>query len=150
MTVFLLILHGLLAVLLLGAITHQCIAAWAPFEQPKPTGFIASARRTRPRLYANAVVVLYMLTLLLGALIYPEFRVEVRSRFDLEVPAASGSFEIKEHFAAIGLGLLPAYWYSWRPGTRFPGTSRVLTALLTLIVWSGFLIGHVLNNLEGL
>jgi hypothetical protein len=61
--------------------------------------------------FANAIVVLYAVSALLGALLYLRFRVAVRP--DLERAGhwqALGLFELKEHFAAIGLALLPAYW----------------------------------------
>ena len=28
--------------------------------------------------------------------------------------SAHGAFELKEHFVAVGLGMLPAYWDFWR------------------------------------
>lgn len=64
---------------------------------------------------------------------------------------ALGLFDLKEHFIAIGLGLLPAYWVCWR--RPIPGdvgrTRAVLTAIFAFIVWWGFLLGHVLNNILG-
>ena len=58
----------------------------------------------------------------------------------------SGAFAVP-----IGLGLLPAYWVCWqRPlqgeSTR---TRAVLTLILAISVWWGFLIGHVMNNIMG-
>ena len=51
----------------------------------------------------------------LGAVIYGEYRISVRVVLqELQLNAANGSFELKEHLAAIGLGMLPAYWWSWR------------------------------------
>ena len=44
MIVFLLILHSLLAVALLGAITHQAISAWAPASRARAGTFIGRMR----------------------------------------------------------------------------------------------------------
>jgi hypothetical protein len=90
---------------------------------------------------------------LLGAIVYLHFRVAVRP--DLERGGhwpALGFFDLKEHFAAIGLGLLPAYWVCWRrPLPDESGRARAaLTAILSFIVWWSLLVGHVVNNVMGL
>jgi hypothetical protein len=60
-------------------------------------------------------------------------------------------FELKEHFVAVGLGILPAYWYFWRqpPAADHLRTRAALTAVLAFIVWWSFLVGHILNNIRG-
>ena len=108
----LLIVHGLLAVALLGAITHQA----------------------------------------LGAVIYTHYTISSRiAIIQLQLWKPYGLFEIKEHFAALGLAVLPAYWYFWRVPNAPGATSArgMLTAVLTFIVWWNFLIGHIINNLRG-
>jgi hypothetical protein len=63
-----------------------------------------------------------------------------------------GFFDMKEHFAAIGFALLPAYWVCWQgpAGMDAPAQSRtMLTTILTFIVWWGFLTGHVVNDIRG-
>jgi hypothetical protein len=100
----------------------------------------------------NAVVVLYLATASLGAIIYPSYRLTIRviiQQLDLNI--ANGVFELKEHFVAVGLGMLPAYWYFWRqppPGDHLR-TRAVLTAVLAFIVWWSFIVGHILNNIRG-
>ena len=145
----LLILHGLLAVALLGAITHQAFATGRPAKRPS---FIARYRAVTASGYANAVVVLFVVTSIGGALLYPQYRLDIRPTLeDLDLRAANGVFEIKEHLAAIGLGLLPAYWFFWRQPLNVDGliARRYLTWLLAFIVWWNFLVGHVLNNIRG-
>src|SRR5215475_2194212 len=66
----LLITHGILAVLLLGAITHQAIGAAWPVTKRAP-GFWNSLRSTNGMSYTNAVVVLFLVTFVLGLIIYP-------------------------------------------------------------------------------
>ncbi|HLT20037.1 MAG TPA: hypothetical protein VKZ96_11315 [Thermomicrobiales bacterium] len=149
----LLILHGLAAVFLIGALTHQA-AGLLRTAAPAGRGFVQRFAAVRPGGYAGAIVVLYLVTLLLGALIYPSYALGPRAAIRVEWPAAFASFEIKEHFAALGLALLPAYWELWRgaPPEEEKGsaTRRAVTLLLALIVWVAFLVGRVLNNLGGL
>ena len=144
----LLIVHGLLAVALLGAITHQAAAVLVPATRPAGS-FVGRFRAVPGPSYVNAVVVLYLVTAMLGGVLYTEYRVSVRTVVEqLGIWPAHGAFELKEHFAAVGLGLLPAYWYCWRVAgeTR---TRAALTAFLAIIVWWNFLVGHVLNNIRG-
>src|SRR5262245_36814462 len=127
-----LIVHGLVAVALLGAVTHQTLATWAP-ARPRPGSFFGRFRTVPPASFANAVVVLYAVSYLLGGIVYLYFRVDIRP--DLERAGhwpALGFFDIKEHFASIGLALLPAYWVCWRrPGADEPTRTR---AALTMIL----------------
>jgi hypothetical protein len=143
----LLIAHGLLAVALLGAITHQ--AASVLWPATRPAGSIAGRfRAVAAPGYANTVVVLYVLTAILGAVIYAEYRISVRIVLEeMHLNVANGSFELKEHLAAIGAGVLPAYWWSWRqPDGRLRAP---LTGMLAFVVWWNFLVGHIVNNIRG-
>lgn len=146
--VLLLLLHGLSAMFLLGAVTHQALALWLP-ERGRSSGWWQALRAVHPERYVRAVVFLFCLTLLLGAINYLRFRVFVRADYlDLHAPWATGLFEIKEHTAAIGLAVLPAYWVAWREPSS--AARRTLTTLLTAVTWWGFLVGHVVNNVRGL
>jgi hypothetical protein len=147
----LLIIHGLSAVALLGALTHQTLSVWWPAGK-RTSSFLNAARSVSSTSYTNAIVVLFLITATLGAIIYPAYRLGIRvvlQDYHLSVP--EGSFELKEHFVSIGAGLLPAYWYFWRqplaPGRA--GTRAALTTVLAFIVWWAFLVGHVLNNIRG-
>ena len=101
--------------------------------------------------YANAIVILYVLSTLLGGTLYLDFRVDIRPELERAGHwPALGFFDLKEHFVSIGLALLPAYWVCWRPSAD--DTSRAAAALsliLAFIIWWSFLIGHVLNNIKG-
>jgi len=150
-TTVLLIFHGLLAVALLGAITHQAASVWLPARRPVAS-FVGRFRAVPGASYANAVVVIYLLTWLLGAIIYATYRIEVRIVVEqLGLWPAHGSFELKEHFASLGLAMLPAYWYFWRQPTapEHVGARDAITLLLAAITWWNFLVGHVLNNIRG-
>lgn len=153
MVTALLIIHGLVAVALLGAITHQTLATWAPVTA-RPGTFFGRFRAVPVASFANAVVVLYVVAALLGAILYLSFRVDVRPALERDGHwSALGLFDIKEHFISIGLALLPAYWVCWRPQrANFSARARTraaLTLILAVIVWWGFLVGHVLNNIMG-
>ena len=152
MTTFLLILHGLVAVALLGASTHQAMSCWWPVRSAGAS-FLARFRAVKAANYVNAIIILYVVTFALGAWIYPNYRIVVRPVLeDLHIGAGNGAFEFKEHIEAIGLGLLPAYRHFWRVPLvpEHHTTRRALALILALFVWSGFLIGHVLNNIRGL
>jgi hypothetical protein len=148
-TTVLLIAHGLLAVALLGAITHQAASVWLPVA--RPAGFVGRFRAVPGTTYVNAIIVLYVITFLLGGIIYADYRIEVRTVVEqLGLWKQNGSFELKEHFAAMGLAMLPAYWHYWRqPSAGETRTRDVLTAALAFIVWWNFLVGHILNNIRG-
>ena len=151
MVTALLIVHGLVAVALLGAITHQALASWAP-AGARPGSLFGRFRTVPAASFANAVVVLYLASALLGGIVYLYFRVDIRPGLEQAGHWQTlGLFDIKEHFVSVGLALLPAYWVCWRR-PRVDESARIraaLTAVLAVIVWWSFLIGHVLNNLRG-
>jgi hypothetical protein len=151
MTTLLLIVHGLLGVTLLGAVTHQAIGVLLPARKGS-NSFVGRMRAVSAPAYVTAVVVLYVATATLGGVIYPEYRLGIRVVLEqLQFWKAHGAFELKEHFAAVGLGMLPAYWYFWRQPLA-PNHARaraVTTATHAFIVWWSFLVGHILNNIRG-
>ena len=147
----LLIIHGLLAVALLGAITHQAAAALWPATSK--ASFISSFRGVAGARYTVANIILYVVTGVLGALIYPAYRLAVRPYLEsAQLWTINGTFEVKEQFVAIGLGMLPFYWLVWRTplDAKLASARAAITAMLCFIVWYSFLVGHVLNNVRGL
>jgi hypothetical protein len=106
----------------------------------------------RAAAFANAVVILYLLAALLGAIVYLYFCVDVRPALERDGHwQALGFFDMKEHFISIGVGLLPAYWVCWRKplADDLARPRAALTAIIAFIVWWGFLVGHVMNNIMG-
>jgi hypothetical protein len=152
MSTLLLIVHGLVAVALLGAITHQLVSAlWR--RPSRGDTFIHRFAGVSQRTYTAAVAYLYLATVVLGAVLYPDYRLNVRVPFEeMFLGWAIGLFELKEHFAGIGLCVLPLYAYTWRPqNIETHRRDRIaVTVLLGFIVWWDFLVGHVLNNIRGL
>ena len=146
-----LILHGLVAVALLGAITHQALATCAP-SNAKPYTFFGRSRAVTAAGFTNAITVLYLASWLLGAVVYLYFKVDVQPILERDRHwRAMGFFDLKEDFIVIGLGVLPAYWYSWRGpiNGQHHQIRTILTVLLAFIVWWSFLVGHVMNNIRG-
>ncbi len=150
MVTFLLIVHGLLAVALLGAVSHQALSTLLPTTNKASAWARFRAVPAAP--YTNMIVLLYVVTAALGGYIYTIYRIDVRTMLEeLSIRSTVGLFEIKEHVTAVGLGLLPAYWYYWRgPGAgQHAVTRNILTALVAGTVWFGFLTGHIVNNVKG-
>ena len=151
MYTFLLIVHGLVAVALLGAVTHQSVSMLR-VRKARSGSFIDRYTGVNQKTFAIAVLVLYVASLALGAIIYPKYRLDVRIPFEeMDLRWAVGIFEMKEHFAGIGFGALIAYAVSWRADSSqdYAPLRFALTLVLTFIVWCDFLVGHVLNNIRG-
>ena len=149
MITVLLIIHGILAMFLVGAITHQSLGVFWP-RRPGQTDFIARARGINPAGYVTAIIVLYVVVFLLGSFLYPTYRVFVRPPLqDLMLTYAIGVFEVKENFAAIVLAMLPSYWYFWKKAPEFATTRRAITAIMFCTIWYNFIAGHILNNVRG-
>ena len=109
-------------------------------------------RAVKPAGYADAIVGLYVGTALLGAVVYLYFKVDLQPSLERDRHwHALGFFDLKEDFVAIGFGLLPAYWISWHHplADESDRTAAPLTTILAFIVWWGFLVGHVTNNVMG-
>jgi hypothetical protein len=147
---FVLMVHMLLAVGLIGAVTHQALGVVAPANRPQ--SFFGRYRAVKGEGYVNAIVVLYLLTAALGLIVYPNYRIGARLFMEqLHDFKRVGSFELKEHLIAMGFCMLPAYWWAWQPAQKENGvTRRALTIGLALIVWYAFLVGHFLNNTQGI
>ncbi len=151
MNVFLLILHGLCAVALLGAISHQTVSAWWPAR--KAMGFGPSFRAVQGAKFTKAIVILFLITFVLGAIIYPPYRLHGRTYLEtMRMWTVNGSFELKEQFLALSLGMLPFYWHVWRQPLDEALTlaRKMSSALIFFAVWFGFITGHVVNNVRGI
>jgi hypothetical protein len=148
----LLLCHVMVSVALIGAITHQAFSV-ARKPSVHPGTFVNRYRAVSSPAFTNVVALLFICASVLGGLLYPRYRVDVRPTLeDLQLRSANGIFEIKEHFAAVGIGLLPAYWAFWRLPLKieYADARKYLTWILTFIVWWNFLVGEVLNNIKGL
>lgn len=149
----LLIVHGLCAVALLGATTHQSLAVAFNIYNSRRSPFPGRFRAGDPAIYSNAIAILFIAVAILGAVLYPAYRLTVRPLVQsMDLRAANGIFELKEHFSAIGLLLLPVYWSCWKhPLLPEQKTTRaVLSWLITVMVWWNFIAGQLLVAIKGL
>ena len=145
---FFLFLHFVGAMVLAGSMTHNAILV---------VGFCRGRwdKLDLQKLYVKIAFIAYCAVFALGALIYPTFRVRVRAEyFDLHLPQATGLFEVKEHWAAIGLALFIAYFAISRDFNA--ATDRRLLALYSGLCFTLYLIclyllvaGFYLTTLKG-
>ena len=148
----LLIVHGLFAVALIGAVTHQAIAATLKRAQFRTRPSLARLRAADPTFYSGAVVILFLVVTIMGAVLYPRYRLVVRPIVQtMDLRAANGAFELKEHFSALGLLMLPAYWAVWRQALdKENQAARLwLTWLMAGFVWWNFIAGQLLVAIKG-
>jgi hypothetical protein len=149
---YLLIVHVLVAVALIGAITHQALGIIAPVHAT-PHSFFGRFRAVNGAGYVNAIIVLFLINNVLGWIIYPDYRIGARLQMtDLKLFVQVGTFEVKENIMALGLATLPFYWWLWQPANaaQYSTTRKVITLYIAFTVWYGFLIGHFLNNIAGI
>ena len=146
-----LLVHLILALGLLGAISHQAMAVALPVHKPA-AGIVTRYRAVPAAGYATAVCVLYVITFFLGSFIYTHYRIAVRIPLELgHYYKTGGFFDIKEHVATLGLVLLPAYWLFWKnaQSPEYDNARKGVTLVLAAMVWFLFIVGHVLNNTRG-
>jgi hypothetical protein len=146
-------IHALLAVALLGALSHQALSVAMPVRAGAgPAGFVTRFRAVHGASYAAAVCLLWVVTFFFGAWIYTKYRMYVRIPIEQEgFWKTQGFFEMKEHLASIGLGLLPIYWLFWKNARdpQYDSPRKWLTVTLAGFCWFIFLTGHIVNNVRG-
>ncbi|MFZ3357344.1 MAG: hypothetical protein WA177_01165 [Xanthobacteraceae bacterium] len=146
-----LFIHLILAVGLLGALTHQAMAVALPAR--RAAGGIVSRFRGVPAAgYATAVCVLWVLTFLVGSFIYTKYRTYIRIPLEEgHYYKTGGFFDFKENVSTLGLVLLPAYWYFWKNAQdpQYDNARKGVTLVLAVMAWFLFIVGHVLNNTRG-
>jgi len=146
----LLFVHFLLAVSLLAAVTLQAVSVSMPVRQA--AGSFVDRSPVPAASYTALIIVLYVLQALFGAWIYVKYRTYVRIPLEeFHHFWSVGSFEFKEHVVAMGLGLLPAYWYFWRQpqSTEHATIRKWLTIFLAASVWYALVVGHVATDFRG-
>lgn len=94
----------------------------------------------------------YILTFVLGLLIYPVFRIRVRAEyFDIKLPWLTGLFEIKEYITALGLFIalvLLGFYYFFKIGEAEKPIKQsfinLLFILFLITLFSAF-VGYFLS-----
>lgn len=144
----LLITHLVVTFILIGSMTHHllCLKDYV------------RGRFQRERLelyYVKVAFWSYLVVYTLGALIYPAYRVHIRrDYFDPSLPWATGLFEVKEHWGAVGLAPFFACYLlrkSFRPSEERQKLWLYvpLCLLLNVIVWYKVVVGCWLTTLKG-
>ena len=152
MILTLLMLHVLLSVVLIGAITHQALSFWKP-HAASGRHILTSFRAVRSTAYTNTIAILYVLTSIGGSIVYPTYVLDAKKPLtDMNLNLAIGAFEVKEHLAMIGIAILPAYVAYWRKAENGQElfTRKALTLMVAAFVWWNFVVGHVLTDLRGI
>src|SRR6202142_3760004 len=109
-----LLLPLILAIGLVGALTHQAMAVMLPVRQPAG-GIVTRFRAVPAAGYATAVCVLWVLTFLVGSYVYTKYRIFIRIPLEQTGHYKTGGFfDFKEPVSTLGLVLLPGYWFFWK------------------------------------
>lgn len=122
------LLHALGAMVLVGASTHQAVIT---------VGYLRGRCAERlGRIYAATIAVAYVVTFILGSLVYPTFRYFARDLYlDRHAAWASNLFDIKENLASLGLPLAVGAFVLSR--VLDPRADRALLAGYAVMVFGG-------------
>jgi amino acid transporter len=145
---FLLLLHLFVTIVLVGSMTHGLLIV---------VGYLRGRfnRQKLEWLYVRVALWSYVIVYVIGALIYPAYRIRIRhDYFDPQLPWATGLFEVKEHWGAVGLAMFFVL-YLFRRNLR-PAEEKdklwlyvPLCFLLNVIVWYKVVVGCYLTLLKG-
>ncbi len=144
----LLLAHLLATFLLVGAMTHNLVIV---------IGYLRGkfGRQKLEWIYVRVSLWAYVIVYAIGALIYPAYRIYIRhDYFDPKLPWATGLFEVKEHWGAVGLGMFFVYYLLRKSFQPSEETDKLylyvpLCVLLNLIVWYKVVVGCYLTILKG-
>ena len=145
---FLLLLHLFATFVLVGSMTHNLLIV---------LGYLRGkfGRQKLELLYVKVSFWTYIVVYVVGALSYPAFRVYIRGTFfDEQLPWATGLFEVKEHWGAVGLALFFVYYFlrkSFQPESEKEKLYLYvpLCLLLNIILWYKVIVGCYLSLLKG-
>jgi hypothetical protein len=144
----LVIAHLVATGVLLGTMTHNLVHV-AGYVRGRFGPKRREERHTGYMLWSYAVV--YGI----GALVYPAFRVHMRHEYlDKSLPWATGIFEVKEHWGALALAMLAAYFCMRRAFDPEEERAKLwvyapFCVLVNAIVWWKAIVGGLLTMLRG-
>ena len=144
----LLLVHLFATFVLVGSMTHNLLIV---------VGYVRGkfGRQKLEWLYVRVSLWAYVIVYIIGALIYPAFRIYIRHDYlDPQLPWATGLFEVKEHWGAVGLALLFVYYFlrkSFRPAEERDKLFLYvpLCLLLNIILWYKVIVSCYLTLLKG-
>ena len=144
----LLVLHAGGSIALIGASTHHAL-------QMRHYLRGRFGREKLEKTYAKVVSVTYVLTFVLGGLLYPSFRVHVRGFYlDRHAPAFSGLFDVKETYAslalvvAIALGALAQTLEPTKTRALVP-VYAAMSFIVCAVVWFNVIAGILVVSARG-
>ena len=144
----LLVLHAGGAIVLIGAATHHAL-------QMRHYLRGQFGREKLEKTYAKVVSVAYVVTFLLGAMLYPTYRVHVRGfHLDRDAPAFAGLFDVKEMYASLALVAavaLGALALTLRPAES-PALAKVyalMSFIVCAVVWLDVIAGLLVVSVRG-
>jgi len=144
----LVVAHLLATFVLVGAMTHNLLIV-LKYVRGK------FGRKKLEYFYVKVSLWAYVVVYALGALAYPAFRINTRAAlFDKSLPWATGLFEVKEHWGALGLAFFFVYYLLRRSFEPDQEKHKLyfyvpLCLLLNLILWYKTIIGCYLALLKG-
>jgi hypothetical protein len=148
---FLLLVHLFATFVLVGGMTHNLLIV-VNYLRGK------FGRQRLEWLYVRVSLWAYVIVYVIGALIYPAYRVYIRHDYfdhpDQQLLWATGLFEVKEHWGAVGLAMVFVYYFVRK---NFQPTAErdklflyvPLCFLLNIILWYKVVIGCYLTLLKG-
>jgi hypothetical protein len=144
----LLVLHAGGSIVLIGAATHHAL-------QMRHYLRGRFGREKLEKLYAKVVSVAYVVTFLLGGMLYPSYRVHVRGYYlDRAAPWFSGLFDVKETYASLTLVValaLGGLAFTLRPAET-PALVRVyavMSFIVCAVVWFNVIAGLLVVSARG-
>jgi len=144
---FLLLVHLFATFVLVGSLTHNLF---------RVVDYLRGRfnREKLELLYVKVSLWSYIIVYVIGALIYPAFRVRIRPDFDRDIPWATGLFEVKEHWGAVGLALSFVYYFlrkSFQPNSEKEKLFLYVPVcfLLNIILWYKVIVSCYLTLLKG-
>jgi len=146
----LILLHLFATFVLVGSMTHNLLIV---------LGYLGGKfnKRRLELFYAKVGLWTYTIVYIFGALVYPAFRVYIRGGdlgFDENLRWATGLFEIKEHWGALGLAFFFVYYLLRRTFDPQAEKEKLffyvpLCILLNVILWYKTIVGCYLSLLKG-
>jgi hypothetical protein len=144
----LLVVHVLVCFTLVGSITHNLIYA---------LGYVRGKfqRQSSEQRSLKIAAISYALVYFIGMIIYPAFRVYIRGEyFDTDLRWATGIFEIKEHWASIGLVLFAACWFLRKSFVPEQEKAKLwlyvpMCVIINIVIWYNIVSGLVLTLQKG-
>jgi amino acid transporter len=145
---FLLLVHLFVTFVLVGSMTHGLLIV-IDYLRGKFN------RQKLEWLYVRVALWSYVIVYVIGALIYPAYRIYIRHNyFDPQLPWATGLFEAKEHWAVVGMAMFFVYYFLRKNLQPAEEKDKLwlyvpLCFLLNIIVWYKVVVGCYLTILKG-